>query len=279
MSNNFMSNFLYTKDSVYLTNAQRQFYEDNGYLLVKNLVDWNLLDECKERFLKFCNEKDSDVRVLTTMRDPYLKKQDIKVVQIQELLFDEVFFKYAAYKPLVDIVQSMIGSNITVFHSMLINKPPESTIDNSRHPMHQDLLYMPLRPASSIVTTWTAMERVTKENGCLFVVPGSHKRQLYTHDLPPNVKNYGFHGAIGVGDVTTVSIEMEKGDTIFFHPLLLHGSWPNLTKGFRKALSCSYGDSNIKFINVKGTIQENMGNEIERLGRRMGFKDASVNVR
>lgn len=54
----------------------------------------------------------------------------------------------------------------------------------SRHPMHQDLHYFPFRPAESIVCSWTAMEKVHRQNGCLVVVPGSHKGQLMRHDYP-----------------------------------------------------------------------------------------------
>lgn len=31
-----------------------------------------------------------------------------------------------------------------------------------------------------------------------------------------------------------VHLVMEKGDTVFFHPLLIHGSGQNRTQGFRK---------------------------------------------
>ncbi|KAF5293663.1 hypothetical protein FQA39_LY03148 [Lamprigera yunnana] len=272
--------YFYTKNSVYLTDQQRQFYEDNGYIVIKNLVDAKLLDECRERFLEFCNNRTPDIKVMTTMKDPHLKSKNVKgefvINKIQDILFDEVFFKLVSYKPIVDIVESIIGPNITAFHSMLINKPPNTTIDHSRHPLHQDLHYLPFRPANSIVTAWTAMEHINERNGCLFVVPGSHKLALYKHGYPPNVINFAFHGAIGCDNVETVNLEMEKGDTVFFHPLLLHGSGPNLTKGFRKAISSGYADSNCHFINLKGTIQEKVGKEIERIGQAGGFKTTTI---
>ena len=54
----------------------------------------------------------------------------------------------------------------------------------SRHPMHQDLHYFPFRPAERIVCSWTAMQRVNRENGCLVVMPGSHKGKLLPHEYP-----------------------------------------------------------------------------------------------
>lgn len=48
----------------------------------------------------------------------------------------------------------------------------------------QDLHYFPFRPAERIVAAWTAMERVNEDNGCLVVIPGTHKGELLTHDYP-----------------------------------------------------------------------------------------------
>lgn len=45
-----------------------------------------------------------------------------------------------------------------------------------------------------------------------------------------NVKNKLYHGVFGFKNVPKINLPMEKGDTVFFHPILLHGSGPNLTK-------------------------------------------------
>ncbi|KAF5305970.1 hypothetical protein FQA39_LY18953 [Lamprigera yunnana] len=216
------------------------------------------------------------------MKDSHLKQTNAKgeflINKIQDFLYDDVLFKYVTYKPLVDIVQSIIGPNITGCHSMLINKPPDSTEDVSRHPLHQDLHYFPFRPINSIVAAWTAMETVNAQNGCLFVVPGSHKGSLYKHDYPPVRNTFSYHGVIGLDNPPTVNLEMEKGDTVFFHPILLHGSGPNLTKGFRKAISCHYADSNCHFIKLKGTTQENIEKEILDVSHKKGFTSVSFDM-
>ncbi|KAF5293622.1 hypothetical protein FQA39_LY03107 [Lamprigera yunnana] len=277
-SNGGTNKYVYTKDSVYLTEDQRQFYEDNGFLVIKNLVDWKLLDECKQKFTDFCNNNSPTVNVSFLMKDKYLKNQNIKgeysVNKIQDYLFDDVFFKYASNKIMVDIVQSIIGPNITACSSMIVNKPPNSTDDFSRHPLHQDLLYFSFRPANGIVGVWTAMEKVHEKNGCLFVIPGSHKGSLYKHDYPL----VAFHEAIGMDHIPTVNIIMEKGDTIFFHPLLLHGSRPNHTQGFRKAISCHYADSTSRFINIKGTTQEIIIKDLVDIMNARGYGSISINT-
>ena len=81
------------------------------------------------------------------------------------------------------------------------------------------------------------MQNVTRENGCLVVVPGTHKGDLMVHSYPEwegGVNNM-YHGIQDRSfDNKLIYLEMKPGDTVFFHPLLIHGSGSNQTNGFRK---------------------------------------------
>lgn len=69
-----------------------------------------------------------------------------------------------------------------------------------------------------------------------------------------------------------IHIVMEKGDTVLFHPLLIHGSGMNKTKGFRKAISCHYASGDCNFVDVEGSVQELIKNEIEKVAKsKIGF--------
>ncbi|XP_040091352.1 phytanoyl-CoA dioxygenase, peroxisomal [Oryx dammah] len=165
-------------------------------------------------------------------------------------------------------------------HTMLINKPPDSGKKTSRHPLHQDLHYFPFRPSNSIVCAWTAMEHIDRNNGCLVVLPGTHKGPLKPHDYPQweGGVNIMFHGIQDYDkNNARVHLVMEKGDTVFFHPLLIHGSGRNKSQGFRKAISCHFADANCHYIDVEGTSQENIGKEVVSMVRKKhGFKDITL---
>jgi len=76
-----------------------------------------------------------------------------------------------------------------------------------------------------------------------------------------------------------VYLEMEKGDTVFFHPILIHGSGANKTDGFRKAISCHYAASECKYIDVSGTLQEGFKLEVEEIAKkRFGEKIDIVDI-
>ncbi|KAK2105348.1 hypothetical protein P7K49_014862 [Saguinus oedipus] len=163
-------------------------------------------------------------------------------------------------------------------HTMLINKPPDAGKKTSRHPLHQDLHYFPFRPSNLIVCAWTAMEPIDRNNGCLVVLPGTHRGSLKPHDYPKweGGVNKMFHGIQDYEENTArVHLVMEKGDTVFFHPLLIHGSGRNKTQGFRKAISCHFASADCHYINVKGTSQENIEKEVAELANKLyGLADS-----
>jgi phytanoyl-CoA hydroxylase len=92
------SRFQYTLDNPVLSREQRQFYEDNGFLVIPRLVSSQFLDACKERFLALC-----DRRVpwggITMMKDISLAKNNTVSGErlynkAQDFVYDEVLFQF-----------------------------------------------------------------------------------------------------------------------------------------------------------------------------------------
>jgi phytanoyl-CoA hydroxylase len=73
------------------------------------------------------------------------------------------------------------------------------------------------------------------------------------------------------GEAMTL-LEMETGDTVFFHPLLIHGSGRNNSKRFRKAISCHYAATDCHYENVYGTMQEDIAKEVESIAAKRGIE-------
>jgi len=269
------SRFRFTLDSTPLSESQRQFYEENGYIVFRNLVSHDLLNRCSQRFIDICEERVDRGR-MSLVKDISLAKAGATgerlYNKVQDFMWDEVLYDYCQSSEIVNIVKTFTGPNVMAMHTMLINKPPDAGSETSRHPLHQDLHYFPFRPADRIACAWTAMERVTKENGCLVVLPGTHLGTLQPHDYPQweNGVNKMYHGIVGFDGHDRVHLEMEKGDTVFFHPILIHGSGANRTKGFRKAISCHYAASECGYIDVRGTSQENIAKEVEDISIKRG---------
>jgi len=260
-----------------LTDADRIFYEENGYVVVRNLLPHNLLDKWSQRFRDICEGKVDKGRI-TLMKDLSLSKTGVTgerlYNKIQDFMWDEVLYEFISFPELCDVVECFTGPNMHAMHTMLINKPPDAGSETSRHPLHQDLHYFLFRPADRIVCAWTAMEKVTRDNGCLVVLPGTHRGMLQPHEYPSweNGVNKMYHGIVGFDGHNRMHLPMEKGDTVFFHPILVHGSGANRTKGFRKAISCHYAASECHWIDVEGTTQDSIAEEVKEIARKRGLE-------
>lgn len=268
--------FMFTSDtSSFLTWNQRRFYETNGYLLVKNLVPLEKLNRYEERFREVCIGE-VETQEMDIMYDVAIERSEYipgkkAVSKIQGFQSDEILFEYCTLPQIVNYVESIIGQNIMAMHTMFINKPPDSGMKTSRHPMHQDLHYFPFRPANKIVCSWTPLVKVNRMNGCLVVVPGSHVRPLQPHGYPNWNKGFNklYHGILNyTGDENHIYLDMNSGDTVFFHPLLYHGSGMNRTNIFRKSISCHYANSECKYVEIQGTTQENIGKEVAEIAKQ-----------
>jgi phytanoyl-CoA hydroxylase len=232
-----------------LAREQVEAYHREGYLVLPRLFDRDTLARFDERFLSIVK---GDVPLSGAMKI----MQDVMVVKgavqpqspahaVNKLLCledDDELFAFVRNPKLVSAVQSLIGDEIYSLASNVFNKPPGV---DGRHPMHQDLRYFKLQPADRIVGVWTAMLPATRESGCLAVLPRSHERGMLEHGDPDwEYVNFGFFGVDpGIDFCGRIHVELQPGDTLLFHPLLVHGSGRNRSEGFRRAISAHYASS------------------------------------
>jgi phytanoyl-CoA hydroxylase len=122
------SAFIYTLPNGCLNSAQREEYEKNGYIVVRNLVSSEKLDKYISRFQKICSEK-LFTQNMTVMKDVAIAKSEFlegekAITKIQDFCFDDELFEYCCLPEIVAHVKSITGSNVMAMHTMLINKPP-----------------------------------------------------------------------------------------------------------------------------------------------------------
>ncbi len=231
-------------------------YREHGYVVKRGLIPQADLARWLARLDDILEERVPKSEGMLVMKDVMVAKGKVApgsraeaIAKIQDYEKDPVLDTYTTHHAILDVIECIVGRDVQTIHTMLINKPPNV---DGRHPVHQDLLYFPFRPADRIVASWTALEPVTKENGCLVVVPGSQRGELRTHENPPDIEdlNFGYFGAAGIDAEleNRVHLEMDPGDTVFFHPMLLHGSGRNRTQGFRRAISAHYTALDVEWV-------------------------------
>lgn len=103
---------------------------------------------------------------------------------------------------------------------------------------HQDAIFLYTEPLS-LAAFWTAIDEATLENGCLWVVPGSHKDSLKARFVADENKQLSFiEGSLSdcdLPDEAFVPLEVPKGTLVIFDGKLIHKSAPNSSKKDRNA--------------------------------------------
>jgi phytanoyl-CoA hydroxylase len=138
---------------------------------------------------------------------------------------------------IVDRVAELLGPELDCFQSQFIFKNPGVV----GQPWHQDSLYFDftLQPQIGV---WLALSRATLENGCLWVLPGSHREPIHRH--VPDRRPQANHGYLEIVDHEfdgRMPVTMEPGDVLFFHSFLMHMSTDNVTDYRRSAMVYHYG--------------------------------------
>lgn len=280
----------YTFDNGALSLEERQQFDRNGFVVKRGLLNSEDVATFRERFRQLCS-REVKCPGLLIMRDVAISQSEFvpgekAVTKIQDFQHDDVLFGYCVHPSIVKYVKAFTGEDVMAMHTMLINKPPDPGTRSSRHPFHQDLHYFPFRPTDRIVCSWTALEHVHRRNGCLVVIPGTHTEPLMPHDYPKweGGVNRLYHGVpeefvkscLDQGK-ELVYLEMQPGDTVFFHPLLVHGSGRNRTDGFRKAISCHYASSHCWYVDVDEK-QQNIAEEVKATARQVLARRGFPNV-
>ena len=132
------------------------------------------------------------------------------------------------------IVLPLLGtSDARLYWEQAVAKPPQA---RTELPWHQDNGYTPLVP-EEYVTCWLALDDADLENGCLWVIPGSHTTGTQRHvngDAGPF--RVGYDGPAEDG----IAVPVRRGSVLVFSSLLMHRSGPNVTDRHRRAWIIQY---------------------------------------
>jgi ectoine hydroxylase-related dioxygenase (phytanoyl-CoA dioxygenase family) len=132
-----------------------------------------------------------------------------------------------------DIVLPLLGTgDARLYWEQAVSKPPQA---RTELPWHQDNGYTPLVP-EEYVTCWLALDEAELDNGCLWVIPGSHRHGTVAHHGGAGPFRIGHDGP----DADGVAVPVARGSVLVFSSLLMHRSGPNVTDRPRRAWIIQY---------------------------------------
>ncbi len=130
------------------------------------------------------------------------------------------------------VVMPLLGADVRLYWEQGVAKPPQA---RTELPWHQDNGYAPTIP-EEYVTCWLALDDADLDNGCIHVLPGSHKEGTRPHH---DVAGSPFRGGFD-GDDAGVGLPVRRGSVLVFSSLILHRSGPNTTDRHRRAWILQY---------------------------------------
>ena len=141
---------------------------------------------------------------------------------------------------ILDAVEALIGPDILVWDSTFIIKEARSTGFVS---WHQDVSYWGLEDVSAVVSAWLALGPVSRANGCMQFVPGSHRHGLVAHSeeyADENILSRGQVVQAIIAEDDVVHAELKPGQFSLHHGLVMHSSPANRSDGRRWGLVINY---------------------------------------
>ncbi len=139
---------------------------------------------------------------------------------------------------LTDPIVDLLGPNLLGLNNLYIWKAPKIGLG---FPWHQDKWYFNHQYKTAMtVGTWTAIDAADIENGCLYVIPGSHKYGILAHEDLEGSQQNEFKIARDARDEEGVAVEVPPGAVVWFNNQLLHKSTDNHSERFRRCNVAHY---------------------------------------
>ena len=255
-----------------LTEAQVDDFHDNGYLAVDRLLDYELdlkpvIDEYEQLLEDLCEQWVAEGRLPQPFSDLPFERRLVEVYRAgikYQQAFDialpnskvqpdtpihlgPAVFNMLRSPRLLAAVESLIGGEIysnPIQHVRI--KPPASVIRRDdqdqaligRTHWHQDNgVSLPEADETRLLTAWVAVSQATAENGCLQVLPKSHREGIALHCS--TVDQLGIPAPLIPQDEAT-PVPLSPGGVLFFHPLCKHASLDNKSDAFRWSFDLRY---------------------------------------
>lgn len=223
-------------------NAQVEEFHERGFIIGPQAYGDEEADALRERMMAVLEgrskRKPELNRNLLGEQSPRVVHQIVNVWEA-----DDLFRRHIYNEAICAMTAQLMGHPVVrVWHDQVQYKPPRV---GGPTDWHQDHPYWPVIQPPDLISAWTALDDATVENGCMWMVPGSHKwgahkggtigTEPVAFDPMPDLE------ALPSGiRIEKVPCEVRKGQVMFHHCLTWHGSPNNDSERGRPAIAAHY---------------------------------------
>jgi phytanoyl-CoA hydroxylase len=221
-----------------LSPEQIEHFQTQGYLVLDPCLEQGQVEALRERVRQIA-DGEIDLPDGSIEYEPGATGRRIE--SLRKINFpsrhDPFFVDHARTPALLDAIVDLIGADVKLFGDQLFMKPPGG-IEKT---YHQDCPYFSIEPMA-MITAWVALDDVDEDNGCMYVIPGSHMHGAVDHSEAWMV---GERRDMRIPDAALDRererpITLRAGGCSFHHGLTQHRSGPNRTDRFRRGLATHY---------------------------------------
>jgi len=233
------------KPPLVLSHEQREFYFENGYLLLKRFVSRQWLDRLRDVSDEFIERSRGLTESNTTLAlEPTHSAENPRLRRlIDPTEHHPLFWEYVSQGPLADVAEDLLGPAFKFHHSKLNFKWSSG---GEEIKWHQDIQFYP-HTNYSIAAFGLYLSDVDDEMGPMGVIPGSHKGEI--HDQYDEHDQWVGH----IGEDALQRVDLDKvewltgpaGSVTVHNCRTVHGSLPNTSDRGRPLLlhTCTAADA------------------------------------
>ena len=195
-------------------------FQSNGFVRIGKILDAPELEAFRREELRFRGE---------------IAGHEKTVFRSQVAHHSPVVRDFCIRGQHIPAVRQLLGDNICYWYNQFVTKFPETDLGKGQFPRHQDNGYINIEPPTTL-TVWVALDDVDERNGCVWMLPESHKLGV----LPHGVKSADSWHLQVPAEGDGVPIVVKAGEAVAFTGLTLHRSKNNLTAQPRRAFFMQY---------------------------------------
>jgi len=222
-------------------------FKSEGFLLIKGALDAKGLEDARAGLMHLISGADPEFKGIQYEKSARgsldTLTQEERTASVRKLQFfvghEDRLTRLSEDPDLLRILEAIIGEKPGLFANQAMVKPARI---GREKPWHQDHAYFDLPMGTQIVSAWVSLDAATPENGCMHVVPGSHREGPVVHF---QVRDWQLCDDQVKTD-RVVAVPTDPGDILLWDGLLHHGTPPNRSDKSRRALQLHYWPASVE---------------------------------
>ncbi len=213
-----------------LTSGQLETYHRDGFLLVEGVFPKSELDEIDREINRLREEKSAN----NANQHDVMLRLGLKSKLTRQVCRDE---------RILTLIEDIVKPGIAIYSAKLFEKRPND--EKICHWHQDDAYYQKHSQCACRMSVWIPLQDCDETNGCVWMVPGSHKHGLKSASMIEDGSGYcEFAFAHGRSEMEgALPMPIKVGSVLLFHALTAHRSLGNHTPHPRRSFIISYQDA------------------------------------